>query len=172
MCKDVNEKRILINGEETDYIITKEGRVFSLKDGERKEMKPHIFKDHSSNVVVNITINGKGRKIGLARTVYTHFIGEIPKGRQIYHKDKNKENNHVDNLYIKEPFLSDELVEEICKRFQSGYTRAEVTNWIRDKRLVNSTSYRDIYSYVKAVYNRRTRGFITKNYVWFKEGRM
>lgn len=36
----------------------------------------------------------------LHRLVYEAFVGEIPKGYHIHHKDGNKQNNHVENLQL------------------------------------------------------------------------
>lgn len=47
--------------------------------------------------------DGKRRTERIHRLVAKAFIGEIPKGYHIHHKDGNKQNNRLDNLEIIHP---------------------------------------------------------------------
>lgn len=47
--------------------------------------------------------NGEYSTKRIHQLVAEHFIGEIPKGYQVHHKDGNKQNNNVDNLEIINP---------------------------------------------------------------------
>lgn len=44
--------------------------------------------------------NGRRKTERIHRLVAKEFIGEIPKGYQVHHKDRNKQNNRFDNLEI------------------------------------------------------------------------
>ena len=47
-----------------------------------------------------ISLSYKGHKVScrVNRLVYEHFIGVIPQGYEVHHKDGNRHNNHIDNL--------------------------------------------------------------------------
>ncbi|PHV72155.1 hypothetical protein CS063_01380 [Sporanaerobium hydrogeniformans] len=47
-----------------------------------------------------IQINGKRTECRAHEWVYKLFVGEIPKGYVVYHKDGNKSNNRVENLDV------------------------------------------------------------------------
>lgn len=46
------------------------------------------------------TKNGKTQNFHLHRVIYETFVGEIPEGYIIHHKDENKQNNAVSNLLM------------------------------------------------------------------------
>ena len=48
---------------------------------------------------VDIYVDGRQRHIPIHRIVYMSWIGEVPQGMQINHKDDNQLNNSVSNLY-------------------------------------------------------------------------
>ena len=52
----------------------------------------------SSYFLVDLWIDGKRNIKTVHELVYKTFVGEVPDGYQIHHKDENKENNCVDNL--------------------------------------------------------------------------
>lgn len=52
---------------------------------------------------VNLCKNGKKKQYLVHRLVVAAFIGKIPKGMQINHKDENRANNHLNNLEICTP---------------------------------------------------------------------
>lgn len=52
----------------------------------------------TSSYRLNIPINGERQELMAHEKVVEVFIGEVPKGYVVYHKDGNKANNHVDNL--------------------------------------------------------------------------
>lgn len=49
---------------------------------------------------LGIRVNGRVEMRGAQEWVYKLFIGEVPEGYVIYHKDSNKFNNRVENLGI------------------------------------------------------------------------
>lgn len=79
-----------------DYWISNYGRVFSYKNnGYRK-----LSNKTNNNKVPTIKLFNKFEKIyiSLAKLVYLNFIGNIPKNYCIHHKDKNINNNNINNL--------------------------------------------------------------------------
>ena len=65
----------------------------------RRKHKPIMYRDHC------FTLNPDGyyrnKKLGiLHRIIWKEHYGEIPPNNIIHHKDRNKENNDIDNLEL------------------------------------------------------------------------
>ena len=76
------------------YYITKGGLVYKLIDGklvyiECRQMDSGYLRTPTHELV--------------HRLVYKTFVGEIPPGYHIHHKDHNKQNNALDNLELIDP---------------------------------------------------------------------
>lgn len=81
--KDLNER----------YLVSMYGTVY---DKERDRIViPYISKGYE---VIKVKYNGKWRTKGVHQLVYEAFIGEIPKGYEVNHKDENKQNNVLSNI--------------------------------------------------------------------------
>lgn len=93
-----------VNGFDGVYQISNLGRIKSFKrmdDG-------YILSNQNAagdylRVVLNDTVSMKRRSVAIHILVVEHFIGEIPKGFHVHHKDGNKQNNRVDNLEMLTP---------------------------------------------------------------------
>lgn len=93
-------KDIIINGNKTPYRISEYGDVYSLLKNRLLSpgtigLSPYLYKAYNLGYG-----NGKRRMFSAHRLVYSMFIGEIPEGMEINHKDMNKYNNHYSNLEI------------------------------------------------------------------------
>lgn len=88
-----------INGIDTEYVISKKGRV--LTKNNMKEKCTQI--NHGGYEKVALQIDKKSKLISVHRAVYESFKGPIPKGMQVNHKDGNKLNNNLDNLELCTP---------------------------------------------------------------------
>lgn len=66
---------------------------------------------------INIHVDGKVQSLKAHKKVVELFIGEVPEGHIIYHKNGNKANNHVDNLgfITKQAFLYREATSLLKK---------------------------------------------------------
>lgn len=83
-------------------------------------------------LIVGLRKNHNRKNFYIHRLVAEHFIGNIPTGKVVNHKDLNKRNNNVDNLEIisqKENVLYS--VENMCKPHKS---------WRK-----SNTGYKNIY---------------------------
>lgn len=96
------------------YLISNEGRIKSIdriiicanRWGQNIEKKLNgkllsQLKDKQGYMSVCLGKNSK--RYLVHRLVYETFIGEIPEGMQVNHKDENKSNNNVENLNLLTP---------------------------------------------------------------------
>lgn len=102
------ERIVEIKGIE-DYYISDEGNIYSTKIAYRYnpkgEMRLVIPKNHISGYQYVGLFVGKGSKkkrlwFRLHRLVIENFIGDIPDGMEVDHKDGNRTNNKLSNLRI------------------------------------------------------------------------
>lgn len=86
------------------YKVSKEGKVYSFvgkKDG--YELKPQLASQSAKKYLQVRLFNEEfihGKLFYLHRLVWEHFVGEVPKGYEINHKDENPRNCDLDNLEI------------------------------------------------------------------------
>lgn len=79
---------------EDEYEISNLGRVRNKKT--KKILKTWL--NHNGYLRVELSKNGKHKFYFVHRLVYEAFIGEIPEGMQVNHKDENKQNNILSNI--------------------------------------------------------------------------
>ena len=94
------------------YLASKCGKILSLKWNKKRILKLHTTK--YGYLDFNIYENNKGRHYYIHRFVYETFKGEIPKGKEIDHVDRDKKNNNIINL----PLLShlENIRKARCKK--------------------------------------------------------
>ena len=80
-------------------MVSNKGRVMSLKDSNNPKILK-TFLSKSGYVRVNLMRKGKLKQVFVHRLVAEAFIGKIPKGMTVNHKDGNKTNNDLTNLEI------------------------------------------------------------------------
>lgn len=82
------------------YYISLDGKVYSTYS--RKIIKT-LYRLTSNGTkkyaYVDISFNGKQKHMPIHRLVYSAWIGSIPDGMQVNHKDDNSLNNKYTNLY-------------------------------------------------------------------------
>ncbi len=83
-----------VPGYEGLYQVSRSGQIFGLT---RKRVLAH-FVDESGYCRVNLYRDGQVRHHKVHRLVAAAFLGPIPEGYQINHKDGDKSNNAVSNL--------------------------------------------------------------------------
>lgn len=100
----MGEKWKWINGFEGIYQISNYGRLKSF----RKDKNGYICSLSDKNgwyLTVNLFKGNKRTTKRIHVLVAEAFIGEIPKGYHVHHKDGNKQNNVVSNLEIVHPSM-------------------------------------------------------------------
>jgi hypothetical protein len=90
------ESNIILDGIETDYIVTDTGKVFSLKYGKTKELKFNPIK--GGYLICNMFVDGKKKSVLVHRLVATAFLNNPQNKPQVNHKDNDKANNNFWNL--------------------------------------------------------------------------
>jgi len=87
-----------IKGYEGIYRISNFGNLMSSRSGKWRVMSNTNKKGWYFTVVLHKADAKKTQRIH--RLVYETFVGEIPKGFTIHHKDFNCQNNRIDNLEL------------------------------------------------------------------------
>ena len=85
-----------IKGYESQYQVSDQGRVRSLKFGKERILKPGITTD--GYLIVGLCNNGKHKWYSVHRLVAKTFIPNPDNLPEVNHKDEDKENNSVHNL--------------------------------------------------------------------------
>ena len=92
----IKERYIYIGNIKTDYKVTDDGRIFSLKGDNKKELKLSTLRN--GYLYVNLYINGQVFRDTVHRIVARAFIPNLENKPVVNHKDGNKTNNNVNNL--------------------------------------------------------------------------
>jgi len=130
-----------IDGFSDVYTITTDGKVFTTFRCSKRE-KP-FFKDKKGYLLVTLQSKcGKTKSIPIHRLVARQFIPKVEGKNMVLHKDDNKQNNIVDNLYwgdakdnsldaIKNGGMASQskntviLTDEQIKEIRNGYKRRD-----------------------------------------------
>jgi hypothetical protein len=86
-----------IRGYEGHYQVSNDGQVRSLKRGPRLMSQARSRGDYRQ---VNLYLYGRVKHFYVHRLVADAFLGPIPDGMEVNHKDGDKDNNCVANLEI------------------------------------------------------------------------
>jgi DNA-binding transcriptional regulator YiaG len=87
-----------IKGFYGDYKISNFGKIKSLKHGKEKILKIH--KHNNGYNFITLSHNGNQKGYLLHRVVVKAFLGDIPDGLDVNHKDGDKDNNFLNNLEV------------------------------------------------------------------------
>lgn len=90
MKRIIVDDKILNQFDET-YFVSEFGDIYSTYSNK--------FLKHSIDLDGYHRVDIHRKHIKVHKMVYLTWIGEIPTGKQINHKDDNKNNNHYTNLY-------------------------------------------------------------------------
>lgn len=84
---------------DTQYYIDVDGNVYS---GYSQKILKHLYRKHGDKLYayIDMYFSGKQKHMQIHRLVYEVWMGPIPAGKQINHKDDNSLNNNINNLYL------------------------------------------------------------------------
>lgn len=142
-------QRLVYKGEETIYMVSNFGRVWSLKH--KKFLAEHYGRDGRRKV--HLYVNGKGRTIELARVIALTFLGP-GEGLEADHIDNDPTNDVLDNIQWLTPFenkskahksgsikyaepkrgeeaachvYTEEMIRKACKMMEDGSNTKEIS---------------------------------------------
>ena len=84
----------------TIYYVSNDGEVFSKFSNRKLKLLKRWINDRHFYYYVDIYLDHVQKHIFIHRMVYEVWVGVIPADMQVNHKDDNKINNNVDNLYV------------------------------------------------------------------------
>lgn len=123
-----------------DYEITKEGKIISLKNNKRYEIKGYIDKYGYRRVLLHV--NGTRLKFFVHRLVANKFITNPNNKPQVNHIDGNKLNNNVSNLEWCTPKENIQHAIKTGLRVRKGKVNINEVKEIR--KLFNNKSMKEI----------------------------
>ena len=97
-----------------DYLASRCGKILSLKWNKTKLLRLQVQKN--GYVMFSISQNGN-KSLYVHRFVFETFNGEIPKGKEIDHRDANRKNNQISNLQLLTH--KENIRKSICKKVVS-----------------------------------------------------
>ena len=124
-----------IEGYDGDYFVSNYGRIRSLKS--RIEIILKQNKNHGYSYI-NLYKNGKKKTKQIHILMFEHFIGEIPEGYIVHHKDFTK-NNRLDNFQLMDKKEHNNLHMKGKKHPMYGKFHSEKTKELISKNNPNST---------------------------------
>ena len=101
----------------TDYLVSKDGRVWSAK-GRGRFLKPHD--NLRGYLTVAVHTDRKQRTTKIHKMVLNTYVGDCPAGKECRHLDGDSHNNNIDNLCWGSPEenKADRNKHFICKKLQ------------------------------------------------------
>jgi hypothetical protein len=136
-------------GYESYYEVSSLGRV---KNARRDRiLRGHV--DRKGFVVISLCVPGRGQPTRqVQKLVVQAFVGPVPRGRRVYHKNRNRKDNALPNLLVATPAEWYRLAAEMghpTQAFKSGEENivAKLTNeQVRELRRMRASglSYRQL----------------------------
>ena len=126
----------------SSYVITTEGDVISFKGKKPRKLKPQPASQSKKGYLQTRLYDNSGELGKLQyvhRLVYTHFVGEIPEGKEIDHIDGNPRNNTLSNLQL---LSRRDNTDKYNRKKQGGFI-------LRDKRDELIKDYEELGSFKK-----------------------
>lgn len=99
---DFDEQWKPVKGYEGNYSISTKGRIYSHPRNTTKGGYSYGTKNKAGYFCVNLYKNNIGKIKTIHRLVYETFVGPIPKGYDIHHKNHIKTDNRLENLCLVE----------------------------------------------------------------------
>lgn len=144
-----------VEGWEGYYEVSNHGQIRSLpriitsRRGAKKAIPGRVMrKNLQKNKAAIVSFNRKGKPIAyrVDHLVYKSFIGEIPPGKTVFHLDGDKDNDHVDNLDLRD-ILMDPLEQKRLKNSNGRISDRQIREMRRlyDKEQVSSVEIAKLF---------------------------
>ena len=92
-----DEAWVEVQGSDGQFLISNYGRVQRVYKHTMKFILPFQYKDKGF-LQVKVRMNGKYKEYKVSQLVAMHFLGPIPKGASVFHKNGIKTDNFAGNL--------------------------------------------------------------------------
>lgn len=164
----LNEEIIVINGEEfkrindfDNYFISQNGVVYSIKLNKLLKVKINKFQYYTIGITNN---NGVRKFVMIHRKVYETWVGKIPCGKEINHKNSKPWINSLYNLEIVTPIQNiaysikfnnryskwnKKIVESICDMIKDGYHPNEIYKSLNLSDMIQLKDFRVFCNHLK-----------------------
>lgn len=132
-----------VEGCENVYAVSNYGRCYSYKRFGSKGGYLKPLKGPKGYYYYDLSVNGKMKAKRINVLIFETFIGKIPKGMHVNHKDENKSNNAIWNLNLLTPKENNEWGTRVDRivdtRTKNGCSngRKEVLQYSIDGVLIN-----------------------------------
>ena len=120
-----SSKDTLINQfiNDSEYFIFENGNIY-----DQNKIKLKNYYDLNCDSFIEY----KNKRLLVSRIVFTKFKGHIPEGHKVSHRDKNKLNNSITNLYtrnlkLKNFKLNEDQVLEIKKHLKANLSISDIS---------------------------------------------
>lgn len=140
------------------YYVSADGDVYST-------YKKGLLK-HSIDIDGYHRVDIHGRHVKVHKLVFFVWVGPIPHGKQLNHRDDNKDHNHYLNLY---PGTQQENIKDCIK---NGTRKGHLTPiTVLDKKTNETLSFPSIKSFIDYTGHKVANGSISKckSHKWFQE---
>lgn len=104
MTDTLNDAMFLVK--EGTLRVTPDGQVWRMKD-RGKSASARLLPRRADSInkatgyrTCSVFVDGRGTNVYAHRLVWNYFNGPIPSGLEVNHKDRDKSNNHPDNLEV------------------------------------------------------------------------
>lgn len=169
-------QRLIYNGEETIYLVSSYGRIWSLKH--KKYLSVYVGSKGRNRV--HMYLNGKGRTVELARIIALTFLGD-GEGLEADHIDNDPLNDNLSNIQWLTPFenkskahksgsinytehkrgedaeaskYSEQIIKEACVMMENGFNSKEISKETGlPIPIIYSLYYEDKWTHITCQYN-------------------
>lgn len=122
---------------DSHYYVSACGDVYSLYT--------HKFLKHNIDLDGYHRVDIHGKHMKIHKLVYITWVGPIPHGKQINHKDDNKNNNHFTNLYAGSQ--KENIHDCICNGTRKGHMNGYIIFDHKKDRILFCNSVLDFIKY-------------------------
>lgn len=163
----------------TIYYVSNDGEVFSKFSNRKLKLMKRWINDRHFYYYVDVYLDHVQKHIFIHRMVYEVWVGVIPADMQVNHKDDNKINNNVDNLYVgtqkdnisdcirnghREPFIKSKQKQVVL--FDKKYSQNKTFDTVTDalNYLKNETGHTASNSCISQFEKSRKRKWFTNRF--------
>lgn len=141
-----DEAWVEVHGSEGQFLISSYGRVQRVYKHTLKFILPFQYKDKGF-LQVKVRLNGKYKEYKVSQLVAMHFLGPIPKGASVFHKNGIKTDNFAGNLeYLDKSEVDKRTAHKATSKSVVKYD-PDTNDFIDEYRSVREAARKNFVSY-------------------------